>query len=145
MVAVGENYDGSRVLKYEWVKSLYDECKSNNVMFCFIETGTKFEKDGKIYTIPSKRLQSEQAYKSGLQFAGKPIQWNLYNPQTQQYVFAYTGINAYYLKAASDYHWQESVMFIGKANRLNAIMMIMQTLLRSFIFRPHKIPSFDKR
>ncbi len=104
MIAGGENYDGSRVLKYECEKSLYEECKSNNVMFCFIETGTKFEKDGKIYTIPSKRLQSEQAYKSGLQFAGKPIQWNLYNPQTQQYVFAYTGINAYYLKAASNYH-----------------------------------------
>lgn len=81
VIAGGENYDGTRTLKYEWVKSLYDECKAANVMFCFIETGTKFEKDGKIYTLSSQRLQSEMAYKSGLQFAGKPIVWKLYKPQ----------------------------------------------------------------
>ena len=81
VIAGGENYDGARVLKYEWVKKLYDECVAAKTMFCFIETGTMFEKDGKIYKMPDKRLQSEMAYKSGLQFAGKPIEWNLYKPQ----------------------------------------------------------------
>ena len=82
VIAGGENYDGSRVLKYEWVKALYEECVAADVTFCFIETGTKFEKDGKIYTITNKRRQSEMAHKSGLQFSGKPIAWNLRKPQS---------------------------------------------------------------
>ena len=77
VIAGGENYDGSRVLKYEWVKSLYDECVSANVKFAFIETGTCFEKDGKIYRIKSKLVQSRQAYKSGLRNAGKPVIFDL--------------------------------------------------------------------
>ena len=81
VIAGGENYDGSRVCKYEWVKKLYDECVNANTMFCFIETGTVFEKDGKIYRIPNKRIQSEMAYKSGLQFKGKPINIKLEMPK----------------------------------------------------------------
>lgn len=81
VVAGGENYDGARVLKYEWVKNLYDECRAADVTFCFIETGTCFEKDGKIYRLPDKHLQSVMAYKSGLQYRGKPVKWNLHKPQ----------------------------------------------------------------
>ena len=77
VIAGGENYDGSRPLKYEWVKKLYDECVAANVKFAFIETGTYFEKDGKTYKIESKFKQSQQAYKSGLQYSGKPIRFNL--------------------------------------------------------------------
>ena len=77
VIAGGENYDGSRPLKYEWVKKLYNECVSANVKCAFIETGTYFEKDGKIYHIQSKFKQSLQAYKSGLQHWGKPIIFNL--------------------------------------------------------------------
>ena len=77
VIAGGENYDGSRPLKYEWVKKLYNECVAANVKFAFIETGTYFEKDGKIYHIQSKFKQSRQAYKSGLQHWGKPIIFNL--------------------------------------------------------------------
>ena len=77
VIAGGENYDGSRQLKYEWVKKLYNECVAANVKFAFIETGTYFEKDGKIYHIQSKFKQSLQAYKSGLQHWGKPIIFNL--------------------------------------------------------------------
>lgn len=86
VVAGGKNYDGSRMLKYDWVKQLYDECVSENVTFCFIETGTIFEKNGKIYNIPNKRQQSELAYKTGLQYQEKitqlklsPIQHELFN------------------------------------------------------------------
>ena len=77
MIAGGENYDGSRPLKYEWVKKLYNECVAADIRFAFIETGTYFEKDGKIYHIQSKFKQSQQAYKSGLQYLGKPIIFNL--------------------------------------------------------------------
>lgn len=81
VVAGGENYDGARPLRYTWVKNLYDECVQANVTFCFIETGTVFEKDGKTYRLPSKRLQSQMAFKSGLQFEGKPTVWELTPPQ----------------------------------------------------------------
>lgn len=77
VIAGGENYDGSRPLKYEWVKNLYEECVAADIRFAFIETGTYFEKDGKIYHIQSKFKQSQQAYKSGLQHLGKPIIFNL--------------------------------------------------------------------
>ncbi|MBD5391366.1 DUF5131 family protein [bacterium] len=81
VIAGGENYDGARVLKYDWVRDLYDECVAADVQFCFIETGTRFEKDGKIYNIPTKRRQSVQAFKSGLQHAGREIVWNLHRAQ----------------------------------------------------------------
>lgn len=69
----GENYDGARICRYEWVKSLSQQCIANEVTFNFIETGTVFEKDGRIYRIPSKRTQSIQAFKSGLSKSfGKP-------------------------------------------------------------------------
>lgn len=44
-------------------------------------------------------LKSLEGFFQGIKFR---------DPQTQQYVFAYNGLNAYYMKAASDYHWQES-------------------------------------
>ena len=81
VVCGGENYDGSRPLDYAWVKNLYQECVAVDVTFCFIETGTNFIKDGKTYHLPDKRLQSEMAYKSGLQYQGKRIEFKLQMPQ----------------------------------------------------------------
>ena len=81
VIAGGENYDGSRPLSYDWVKQLYEECRASNVTFCFIETGTKFIKDGKTYFLPDKRLQSRMAFKSGLQFQGKEPDFRLRPPQ----------------------------------------------------------------
>ena len=83
VIAGGENYDGARPLHYDWVKSLYQECKVANVRFCFFETGTNFIKGGKCYTIFSKRTQSVMAYKSGLQYDGLPINFNLHLSQTE--------------------------------------------------------------
>ena len=77
VICGGENYDGSRPCNFEWVKSLRNECKRYNVTFCFIETGTNFIKDGKKYNIPKKIIQSEMAFKSGVSFAGKPIEFKL--------------------------------------------------------------------
>lgn len=77
VIVGGENYEGSRPLQYEWVKSLYDECVQNNVTFNFFETGTRFIKDGKMYHLPNKELQSQMAYKSGLNYVGKKMEFKL--------------------------------------------------------------------
>ncbi|MBD5111562.1 MAG: DUF5131 family protein [Ruminococcaceae bacterium] len=77
VVCGGENYDGSRPCDFDWVKSLRNECVSRNITFCFIETGTVFIKDGKRYVLPKKQIQSEMAFKSGMNFFGKPIEWKL--------------------------------------------------------------------
>lgn len=92
VICGGENYDGSRPCNFEWVKSLRSECEKYNVTFCFIETGTNFIKDGKKYNIPKKFVQSEMAYKSGVNFVGKPITFKLTDsfgmdiPQDELYV-----------------------------------------------------------
>ena len=75
----GENYDGSRPCRYEWVKSLSDQCRAYDVTFNFIETGTIFIKDGKRYHIPDKKLQAQQAYRSGLSYKGRDIVWRLHD------------------------------------------------------------------
>ena len=62
----GENYEGARICKYEWVKSLSSQCEKYKVNFDFFETGTYFEKDGKVYFLPNKKIQKEQAEKSNL-------------------------------------------------------------------------------
>lgn len=77
----GENYDGSRPCHYEWVKKLGDQCRKYDVTFDFIETGTVFVKEGKTYRIPDKRTQSVQAYKSGLSYKGKDIDFKLVSPE----------------------------------------------------------------
>lgn len=73
VICGGENYDGSRPCNFDWIKSLRAECVRHNVTFAFIETGTVFIKDGKRYVIPDKKVQSEMAFKSGMGFQGKPI------------------------------------------------------------------------
>ena len=79
VICGGENYDGSRPCHYEWVKCLYDQCRRYNVTYNFIETGTVFIKDGKQYRIPNKRIQSQQALRSDLNFKGKEIEFILKN------------------------------------------------------------------
>ena len=77
MLCDGENYGGARPCHYEWVKSLRDECVEYNVTFTFCGTGRVFVKDGRTYHIEGNGLQSQQAYKSGLSFQGKPIDFRL--------------------------------------------------------------------
>jgi protein gp37 len=80
VICGGENYDGARPCDFDWVKALQAECVAADVTFCFIEIGTVFIKDGKTYHIPKKQLQSEMAYKSGMNYCGQPIKWKLRNP-----------------------------------------------------------------
>lgn len=77
VICGGENYGGARPCHFDWVRQLRAECVRHNITFCFIETGTVFVKDGKRYTLPKKAVQSEMAWKSGMNFAGKPIEWKL--------------------------------------------------------------------
>ena len=72
----GENYGGARPCHYEWVKSLRYECVEYNVTFVFCGTGRRFVKNGKLYKLEGS-IQTEQAYKSGLSFQGKPIDFKL--------------------------------------------------------------------
>ncbi len=73
VVCGGENYDGARPCHYEWVESLARQCEHAGASFCFMETGSVFVKDGRTYSIPSKRVQSQQAFRSGLsRDRGKP-------------------------------------------------------------------------
>jgi len=77
VICGGENYDGARPCHFDWVKSLRSECVEHQVRFCFLETGTTFMKDGKIYRIPSKKVQSEMALKSGMNYEGKALRFHL--------------------------------------------------------------------
>lgn len=88
----GENYDGARPCNYDWVKSLREECVDYDVTFVFCGTGRRFIKDGKLYKIEGNALQSTQAYKSGLSYRGRPIEFKLYDdwgmpiPENKLYV-----------------------------------------------------------
>lgn len=92
VICGGENYDGARVCDFDWVRSLHDECAARQVKFCWMETGTMLRKDGRLYRLAGKGLQSEMAYRSGMQVAGKPIRFCLRNaygdeiPESDLYV-----------------------------------------------------------
>ena len=48
-----------------------------DITFCFMETGTKFIKDGHKYRISNKALQNSQAVNSGMTYQGKPMIFEL--------------------------------------------------------------------
>ena len=73
----GENYGGSRPCDFGWVKAVREECVKRDITFCFMETGTRFIKDGREYLIKSKQLQNLQACKSGMTYRGKAIEFRL--------------------------------------------------------------------
>ncbi len=76
VVCGGENYGGVRPCNFDWVKALREECASRDITFCFIETGTVFVKDGRTYHLKGKRLQTTQAFKSGMSYQGKPLKFS---------------------------------------------------------------------
>ncbi len=92
VICGGENYDGARPCHFDWIKAMRAACVEQNITFCFIETGTVFVKDGKRYHIPNKQVQSRMAFRSGMNFTGKPISWRLTDesgrviPQEKLYV-----------------------------------------------------------
>lgn len=80
VIVGGENYGGTRPCRFEWVQALHAECVAADVTFAFIETGSIFVKDGRTYRLNGKNLQSEQAWKSGMQHRGRAIEWDLRDP-----------------------------------------------------------------
>ena len=79
VVSGGENYDGARPCRFEWVQRLCSECERYRVNFNWFETGTVFIKDGKTYRMPGKQLQCRMAWKSRMSFMIKPIQFHLHD------------------------------------------------------------------
>lgn len=63
--AGGESGADARLMRYEWVADLREQCMRHGVRFYFKQTGARFEKDGRIYRI-DRREQLRQAKKSGL-------------------------------------------------------------------------------
>ena len=55
------------------------KCSESNVTFVFCGTGRRFVKDNRLYKIEKNFLQSQQTFKSGLNFQGKPIEFKLYD------------------------------------------------------------------
>lgn len=78
--AGGENYDGARPCRFEWVEALRAECVRHNTTFCWYETGTVFVKDGVTWRARSKTEQAEWAWASGMNFRGRPVAWELRDP-----------------------------------------------------------------
>lgn len=67
VVAGGESGYAARPCNFDWVMALHDICVENNISFWFKQTGARFIKDGKYYTI-NRRLQHAQARKAGINF-----------------------------------------------------------------------------
>ena len=76
VIAGGENYANARLLRYNWVKNVYQECVDANVNFNFYDIGCNFEKDGKIYKITDKSKRLVLAQRSKLQHHAKEILFN---------------------------------------------------------------------
>lgn len=78
VICGGENYNGARECKYEWVKMLYDECKAADVTFAFIGTGNYFTKEDKRVIIRGgNREQAKAAFNYKLSYQGKPMEFKL--------------------------------------------------------------------
>ncbi|MGN0076048.1 MAG: DUF5131 family protein [Parafannyhessea sp.] len=76
----GENYEDPRPCHFSWVRRLSAQCQAHDVTFAFIETGTRFVVGDREYHIPRKDVQAQQAYRSGVEYSGAPLQWHLTDP-----------------------------------------------------------------
>ena len=60
----GESPD---ICNFDWIMKLHDICVKNNVSFWFKQTGSKFVKEGTLYTV-KRQFQHSQARKAGINF-----------------------------------------------------------------------------
>lgn len=67
VVVGGESDLNARVLDYDWVLAIREQCIENNAHFQFRQCGTHFIKDGKLYKL-NVRLLCSQARKAGIDF-----------------------------------------------------------------------------
>jgi Bacteriophage protein gp37 len=72
VVAGGESGYNARSCDFDWVMNLRDLCVEQNVSFWFKQTGAKFIKNGRVYSI-NRRLQHSQARRAGINFSSLPL------------------------------------------------------------------------
>lgn len=72
VVVGGESDYNGRVLDYDWVLKIREECIKKNVGFEFRQCGTHFKKDGKLYNIATKDL-CKQARLANINYNGEKI------------------------------------------------------------------------
>ncbi|HHZ06200.1 MAG TPA: DUF5131 family protein [Clostridiales bacterium] len=65
----GESGSNARICDYEWVLDIHDQCVKKRVTFWFQQTGARFRKANKIYSI-ERKLQHSQAKKANINFDG---------------------------------------------------------------------------
>lgn len=65
VIVGGESGENARICKHSWVENIRKQCIEAKVSFYFKQTGFKYEKDGKFFTIP-RNQQLTQARKSNL-------------------------------------------------------------------------------
>lgn len=70
VVAGGESGTNARPCNFDWIMELHDLCVEQNVAFWFKQTGAKFVKDGKLYTV-NQIFQHSQARKAGINYTAK--------------------------------------------------------------------------
>ena len=76
VIVGGESDSNARILDYEWVLNIKEQCIRKKVNFTFRQCGTHFVKDGKLYNIQTKNLckQARLAnidYKVGTEYENK--------------------------------------------------------------------------
>lgn len=65
VVVGGESGSEARVCNYDWILDIRDQCIQNQIPFHFKQTGAKFMKDGRLYSI-RREHQHRQARKAGI-------------------------------------------------------------------------------
>ncbi len=65
--ASGESGYDARVLDYDWVLRMRQQCIDADVPFLFHQTGARLRKNGKLYRIP-RRFQIVQAWKANINY-----------------------------------------------------------------------------
>lgn len=78
------NYKPVRTLDYQWVKALSQQCLKYNVKFDFFQTGSNYiNSQGVLQSWLNKTEQGWLAEQANLNISGRPIEYNLYEPQTR--------------------------------------------------------------
>ncbi len=65
VICGGESGPDARLCSYDWILNTREQCIRNNVSFVFKQTGAKFEKDGRVFSI-ERKYQHSQAVKADL-------------------------------------------------------------------------------
>lgn len=63
----GESGPEARVCRFEWILAIREQCIAKDISFTFRQTGAKFVKDGKLFSIPREK-QHSQARKAGIDY-----------------------------------------------------------------------------